>query len=943
MLGKLVVHLQGNYAHLTRSLSAARSEVVSAVSGIQSAVGNIAAGGNAFGGLEGQATQVAGALQTVANVAHGLDATLKTTASSAEVAATSIAGIGSGGNAFGGLQTQATQVAVRLETAADAVHLVENAMEAAAFSGGMLAGSLGRVGTVATAAGGGVNRLAGVSQVAGRALGTIASGARVVGSTLGLVSGALRTAAGGVLHLVHTMHAAQIVISLLSTAFRMLMVPLRMIGAAAGFVFRVFVVALKTVLLPVRLLFSALIGLARAIWAIVSPVASVALTIFKIWFVFKGWIGALRILYQWLGMLPPKLRLLVVGLMALGLAGKAGAIALRVFSVVVRVAATAVQLLLLPIQLLFNPMAALRSAANLLGRALLTTAGIARRAAGSFFALARSVGSAVGSVAGSIGGKLLGAAKAAGSAFVVAGAAVAAWGVKLAAKAETGAVVLGTMLKSMTAGKALQRDLENWSGAPLFDPDAIQLSGVQLFKAGVAADAIVGKLDQLGQIAVATKTPLDDLSRVYMQGMVEGKFGLGELNQLAHRGIAIYDGLTAATGKSGAALSELISDGKIGPKEMNAALEHLTSGTGIYAGAIGNVAQTTEGMWMTLKNKVSFAAREMGMNILTAFDFKGMMSSGMAFFGNLRGQIAAAMPAFKAAADVVKAYFFAIMEVWSVVIGAVTSSLGVTSGNWMETFLELAAIATWAFQNWPDIATLAFVNVGLALVRFGADFAHLFTGVMPALFSWFGANWESLFTTAASFVASVFTNMAKNIFATMKAVWDYIASGGTKSFSVAFTPLLEGFENTVSQLPNIPPRAIGELETQLAADSERLGESLGASLGDAIDANMKMLADFEAAQAAYVPPTLDGSGHADETPTESDGTGAIEKAKAVENAAVETRSAEGQKSLATLFSAANKENGIKDVAKATKKSNELLDDIKNNTRGSQLRGKAFAR
>ena len=892
MLGKLVVHLQANYRHLTAGLSAARSDVVSAVSGIQAAVGGIASGGNAFGGLEAQATQVAG----------------------------------------------------RLQTAADAVDVLEHAMEAAAFSGSVLAGSLGRVGTVATSAGGGVTRLAGVSQVAGSRLQAVASGARFVGSTLGIFSGALRTAAGGVLHLVHTMHAAQIVISLLTTAFRMLLVPLRMIGTAAGFVFRVFVVALRTVLLPVRLLFSAMVGLARVIWAIVSPVASVALTIFKVWFVFKGWIGALKVLYGWLGMLPPKLRLLVVGLLALGLAGKAGAIALRVFSVVARVAATAVQLLLLPIQLLFNPMAALRSAANLLGRALLTTAGIARRAAGSFFALARSVGSAVGSVAGSIGGKLLGAAKAAGSAFVVAGVAVAAWGVKLAAKAETGAVVLGTMLKSMSAGKALQRDLENWSGAPLFDPDQIQLSGVLLFKAGVAADQIVGKLDQLGQIAVATKTPVEDLARIYQQGMNRGAFQQDLVNQMSDRGIAIYEGLAHATGKSGLALKELISDGKIGPAEMNAALAHLTEGQGIYAGAIANVGQTTEGMWKTLQNKVSFAAREIGINLLQAFDFKSMMASGIEFVSGLRAKIASAMPLFMAIASVVKAAFGAVWEVVSVTFAAITGALGLTGGNFMQTFLEWAAIATWCFKQWPDIATLAFINVGLALVRFGADFAHIFTGVMPALFSWFGENWSELFLTAASFVGSVFTNIGKNIMDTMKAVWDYIASGGTKSLSVAWTPLLDGFKNTVAALPEIPPRAIGQLEQQLAADSAQLAEALGGSLAAEIDANMKMLADFQAAQASAVAPTLDGSGHGDETPGDPNAAGdsAVAKAKAVENKAIETRSAEGQQSLATLFGT-QRENAAKAGVTEQKKTNVLLDKLERNTRAPKIRGAAFSR
>jgi hypothetical protein len=41
----------------------------------------------------------------------------------------------------------------------------------------------------------------------------------------------------------------------------------------------------------------------------------------------------------------------------------------------------------------------------------------------------------------------------------------------------------------------------------------------------------------------------------------------------------------------------MIKDGKIGPEEMNAAIGHLTTGTGIYAGAMSNLAQSSGGMW----------------------------------------------------------------------------------------------------------------------------------------------------------------------------------------------------------------------------------------------------------------------------------------------------------------------------------------------------------
>ena len=758
----------------------------------------------------------------------------------------------------------------------------------------------------------------------------------VVGGTLGTVGNGIKAGAGAVLHFMHVVHAAHIAVELLGTAFSMLMVPLRMIGSAVIWLGGLMRSVFGVILIPVKMLWAGLSLVARVVVTLVGVFGGLAAAAFRVWFVFKGWIGAAKVLWGWLGMLPPKIRLVVGGLLLLGATGKAGAAVLRVVSGAARVAATAFQLLSLPILTITNPMRAATLAANLLGRALVTVGNHALRAAASVWTFAKSVGSAVGSVSGMIAGKLVAAAKAGAGAFLLLGGAVSAWGVKLAAKAETGAVVFGTMLKNMQQGKALQADLESWSGAPLFDADAVQLSGVLLFKAGIAADQIKGKLDQLGNIAAATKTPVDELARIYQQGMNQGAFQQDKINQLSDRGIAIYEGLAHATGVSGLALKEMIRDGKIGATEMNAALEHLTTGHGIYAGALGNIGQTTEGLWKTMTNAAAFAAREIGINIMSAFDFKGVMASVSAMFANFRTGIANAMPLFQAWAIGVKAAFGAVWEIATVVFTAITGSLGLTAGNWMTTFMEFTAIATWAFKNWPDIATLAFINVGLALVRFGADFAHLFTGVMPALFAWFGSNWADLFTTAAAFVVTVFKNIGSNIMATMKAVWDYIASGGTKAFAVAWTPLLDGFKSTVKELPNIPPRAIGQLESQLAADSKRLAESLGGSLAGEIDANMKMLADFQAAQVNAVAVGL--SGTADTAGGGPDVSDAISTASknAAENKAVFARSAEGQ-SVVTQFLRGFVDNGpAKTQTAAAISSAKSLANIERDTRKGKM-------
>lgn len=708
----------------------------------------------------------------------------------------------------------------------------------------------------------------------------------------------------------------------MASGLSLLLAPLQGLIIIPKLIAASWVVMFAVVLGPFRAFIATVTLAAKGVWALAQPFIGVAAAVFK----FKAGMHSLQIqaflLAKALKMLPPETRAVVVGLVALGYAGRIGRAAISALKFAIRQSATVLMFLSNPLRaagrLILDTskaMYALTTGTLRASKAMLQFAGTQALAG------LKGLGSAVGSVAGMIGGKLIGAAKAGIATLGALGAAAAAWGIKMAVKAEQSTVVFGTMLKDMKAGKALMNELEGWSGASLFDPEEIQLSGVLLFKAGIAAQDITGKLDQLGNIAAATKTPLDDLAKIYQQGMNQGAFQQDKINQLSDRGIAIYEGLTAATGKSGAALKEMISDGKIGPAEMNAAIEHLTTGTGIYAGAMTNLSQTTGGMWSGMMNKAGLAAREFGTNIMNAIDAKGLMAGATSFFSGLKTQIANAMPAFTAIATVVRAAFAAVWEVVTVVFSAITGSMGVTSENWMTTFLEWSAIATWAFEQWPDIMTLAFVNTQLSLVRTGNDFSHFFTGVIPALLSWFSGEWLHVFTDIANISNTVFLNISKNIMTAMTAVWNFIKSGGTASMQGAFVPLMDGFKSTIKTLPDIPERAVTELERQLQADSERLGESLGGSLQQKIDANMQMLEKFKADQAAYVAPTLDGAHGPGDTSTDSTaGTG--EKKRT--NFAMDSLDKGSESALKAIFASAQQDKAGQQQLTEAKTTNKHL-------------------
>jgi hypothetical protein len=163
----------------------------------------------------------------------------------------------------------------------------------------------------------------------------------------------------------------------------------------------------------------------------------------------------------------------------------------------------------------------------------------------------------------------------------------------------------------------------------------------------------------------------------------------------------------------------------------------------------------------------------------------------------------------------------------TVVLGAITS---VRAG-----FITMMTV----MGNLGDIAELTFLRIKLSLVTLGNNTAYFFTEQMPAYFDWFLTNWRDIWTTAVNFVGTAFTNMGSNIADSMTEIWDYIASGGTDALEMSWTPLLNGFESTIGELPKIAERIPSEveaaLETQAADLQEKLAGKFAAALAPAVD------------------------------------------------------------------------------------------------------------
>ena len=471
------------------------------------------------------------------------------------------------------------------------------------------------------------------------------------------------------------------------------------------------------------------------------------------------------------------------------------------------------------------------------------------------------VAAAGGRAASSMGGgwmsSIASGAKLAAVGIAGLGIAAVGMGSSVAMATEKNQAVFGVMLKDMEQGKAVVASLQGSAAVGLFDNDEVLNSGRLLFKAGVAAVDLSAKTDQLATIAAATSTELGDLTRIYQQGANRGSFGQDKINQLAERGIDIYHALEATTGASGAALADMISGGKIGITEMDAALAHLTEGNGIYAGSLQTLGGTTSGMLSTIKtNLMQTLGAIMGAGTEARKPFLQMF---VGWSESLKTNVSVVLPIVQQVTGAIKGLFISVWTAASAVWTGIFGAASATFSGILSVTMEWVTKFRWFFENIIPIVQFVGLSMTLSMVTAFNDIAHWITDTMPAYLTWFGENWTNIFSDIASGTATVFTNLAKNIANAMTQIWNFIKSGGTADLEFAWTPLLDGFESTVSQLPDVPQRAMTELEKALQQQTQEIGTNLANSF-DEMNMEAQAALTFEPPVMPEIDPTLQSGG-----------------------------------------------------------------------------------
>lgn len=175
---------------------------------------------------------------------------------------------------------------------------------------------------------------------------------------------------------------------------------------------------------------------------------------------------------------------------------------------------------------------------------------------------------------------------------------------------------LATLTGSAAKGKAMMKELADFTAKTPFQIEGVQSAAKQLLASGTAAEDVSGQLQFLGDIAAAVGKPIEDMVRPFAKVQAQGRVTGETLQMFMDRGINIMPELAKVTGISMEDLRKAISKGEVSAKDLEKALDRMNDAGGLAEGGMENLSKTLKGQVSTALDNIKLAAAEFGKVIM---------------------------------------------------------------------------------------------------------------------------------------------------------------------------------------------------------------------------------------------------------------------------------------------------------------------------------------
>lgn len=235
----------------------------------------------------------------------------------------------------------------------------------------------------------------------------------------------------------------------------------------------------------------------------------------------------------------------------------------------------------------------------------------------------------------SMGGALVGLAGkmaiAAGGAFSA--ALVAKTGVGYNAMMEQSGVAWETILGDAKKAQDTIKMLQTMGAATPFEFEGLDKAAKTLTLAGFGGKDLEKTLTRVGDAVSAVgggQSELEGVSMALFQMSAKGKVSAEEMNQMAERGLPVWDMLAKSMGKSVPELMKMSSEGKL---LANDALPALVQGFDRFKGSMDKQSTTFNGMMSTMMDGLKMLAGEISKPLFNAL--KTIMPGVNKFIGDM--------------------------------------------------------------------------------------------------------------------------------------------------------------------------------------------------------------------------------------------------------------------------------------------------------------------
>jgi tape measure domain-containing protein len=197
-----------------------------------------------------------------------------------------------------------------------------------------------------------------------------------------------------------------------------------------------------------------------------------------------------------------------------------------------------------------------------------------------------------------------------------------------AANMEQQKVAFTSMLGSAEKAQKLLDQMQAFAASTPFQFNEIVDAGKKLVAFGEDAENVTKTLGRIGDVAAGLGVPLGELTEIYGKARVQQTLYAEDLNQLAGRGIPIFEELAKVMNVNASEVKKLGSEGKISFSLLEQVFKNMTSEGGKFAGLMDAQSKTLAGKWSNFNDQLDKTAVLLGQKMAPAAgDVLGIFSN----------------------------------------------------------------------------------------------------------------------------------------------------------------------------------------------------------------------------------------------------------------------------------------------------------------------------